>query len=136
MFELALFTLTSLLASRYHISFINTRNRTSSKFVYCMLYLYISGLALRKTSDILSHLYTRNHVSIWNWIQKYRPQKLKSAGRKVLQYTIDETMLKGMYGYIWLRVATESENRQILALFYLINLRKETCLLLRDSLII
>jgi putative transposase len=93
-----------------------TRNRTPSKYVYYRLHLYFSGLSLRKASERLSQIYKRNHVSIWNWIQKYKPQKLKSTRRRVLEYIIDETMLKVGSEFVWLWVATEPENRQILAL--------------------
>jgi putative transposase len=62
-------------------------------------------------------MYKRNHVSIRNWIQKYRPQKLKASRRRILEYIVDETMLKVESEYIWLWVATiEPPNRQILAL--------------------
>jgi putative transposase len=108
-----------------------TRNRTPSKYVYYGLHLYFSGLSLRETSERLSQIYKRNHVLLtkkWNWIQKYKPQKLKSTRRRVLEYIIDETMLKIGSEYTWLWVATEPENRQILALLLLINLKKETWL--------
>ena len=93
-----------------------TRNRTPSKYVYYGLHLYFSGLSLRKASERLSRLYKRNHVSIWNWIQKYKPQKLQSTRSKVLEYIVDETMLKVGSELIWLWVAIEPENKQILAL--------------------
>ncbi|MDR4492326.1 MAG: DDE-type integrase/transposase/recombinase [Candidatus Nitrosocosmicus sp.] len=95
-----------------------SRNRTpSSKYVYYGLHLYFSGLSLRKASERLSQLYKRNHVSIWNWIQKYQPQKLKSTRRRRIQgYVVDETMLKVGSEYIWLWVTIEPANRQILAL--------------------
>ncbi|MGD9535387.1 MAG: hypothetical protein AB7V56_16650 [Candidatus Nitrosocosmicus sp.] len=110
---------------------MNTRNRTPSEFVYYAMYLYFSGLSLRRVSERLSCFVKRNHVSIWNWVQKYKPQKLKSTSRRVLEYIVDETMLKVGSEYIWLWVAIEPKNRQILALLLLINLRKETCLLLK-----
>jgi putative transposase len=93
-----------------------SRNRTPSKYVYYGLHLYFSGLSLRKASERLSQLYKRNHVAIWNWIQKYRPQKLKATRRRIREYVVDETMLKVGSEYIWLWVAIEPENRQILAL--------------------
>ena len=52
------------------------RSRTSSKYVYYALQLYFSGLSLRKTSQRLSQFIKRNHVSIWNWIQRYKPRKI------------------------------------------------------------
>ncbi|WP_154670535.1 hypothetical protein [Candidatus Nitrosocosmicus sp. SS] len=36
-----------------------TRNRTPSKYVYYGLHLYFSGLSLRKASERLSQIYTR-----------------------------------------------------------------------------
>jgi putative transposase len=93
-----------------------SRNRTPSKYVYYGLHLYFSGLSLRRASERLSRLYKRNHVSIWNWIQKYRPLKLKSTRRRILEYIVDETMLKVGSELIWLWVAVEPDNRQILAL--------------------
>ena len=97
------------------------RNRTPSEYVCYGLYLYFSGLSLRRSSERLSCFVKRNHVSIWNWIQKYRPQKIKSRKRRVSEYIVDETMLKVNSEYIWLWVAIEPENKQILAL----NITKE-----------
>jgi putative transposase len=46
------------------------------------LYFYFSGLSLIRSSERLSsHFIKRNHVSVWNWIQQYNPQK-KSSLRK------------------------------------------------------
>ena len=98
---------------------MTTRNKTPSKYVYYGLHLYFSGLSLRKASERLSRLYKRNHVLLakkWNWIQKYKPQKLQSTRSKVLEYIVDETMLKVGSELIWLWVAIEPENKQILAL--------------------
>ena len=93
-----------------------TRNKTPSKYVYYGLHLYFSGLSLRKTSERLSQIYKRNHVSIWNWIQKYKPLKIRVRKRKILEYIVDETLIKIGSEYIWIWVAIEPENRQILAL--------------------
>ncbi|MDR4492362.1 MAG: DDE-type integrase/transposase/recombinase [Candidatus Nitrosocosmicus sp.] len=98
---------------------MNTRNKTPSKYVYYGLHLYFSGLSLRKTSERLSQIYKRNHVTIWNWIQKYKPLKIQARKRKILEYIVDETMLKVGSEYIWLWVAIEPKNRQILALLLL-----------------
>ena len=89
-----------------------SRNKTPTKYVYYGLRLYFSGPSLRKASERLSQLYKRNHVSIWNWIQKYQPQKLKSTRRRRIQeYVVDEKMLKVGSEYTWLWVAIEPENR-------------------------
>src|SRR3954447_26370997 len=66
---------------------------------------------------MLSCFIKRNHVSVWNWIQKYKPQKIKSERKKVSEYIVDETMLKVGSKYIWLWIAIEPENKQILALY-------------------
>ncbi|MDR4489827.1 MAG: DDE-type integrase/transposase/recombinase [Candidatus Nitrosocosmicus sp.] len=95
---------------------MNTRNKTPSKYVYYGLHLYFSGLSLRKTSERLSQIYKRNHVTIWNWIQKYKPLKIRVRKRKILEYIVDETLIKIGSEYIWIWVAIEPENRQILAL--------------------
>jgi putative transposase len=80
-----------------------TRNRTpSSRYVYYGLYLYFSGLSLRKASERLSQLYKRNHISIWNWIQKYHPKRISSRRNKISEFIIDVTMLIVGSQYIWL----------------------------------
>jgi hypothetical protein len=55
--------------------------------IYFGLYLYFSaGLSLRKTSERLSyHFVKRNHVSIWNRIQKFQPKKDFFGKAKVFQ---------------------------------------------------
>ncbi|WP_458720818.1 DDE-type integrase/transposase/recombinase [Candidatus Nitrosocosmicus sp. R] len=93
-----------------------TRNRTPSKYVYYGLHLYFSGLSLRKASERLSQIYKRNHVTIWNWIQKYHPSKISTKTKRISEFIVDETLIKVGSEYIWLWVAIEPQNRQILAL--------------------
>ena len=107
------------------------RNRTPSKYVCYGLYLYFSGLSLRRTSERLAFLVKRNHVSIWNWIQKYHPQKLSYRRRKISEYVVDETLIKVGSQYIWIWVAIEPENREILAL----NISKERNMLIAERFI-
>ncbi len=95
---------------------IITRNRTPSKYVYYGLHLYFSGLSLRKASERLSRMYKRNHVTIWNWIQKYHPKQISLKRKRISEFIVDETLLKVGSEYIWLWVAIESETSQILAL--------------------
>jgi putative transposase len=74
---------------------MSTRNRTSSNIVGYGLYLYFLGLSFRNTAKALSFLLLVNisHVSIWNWLEKYRPWKhLKN--KKIKEYIIDETVIK------------------------------------------
>lgn len=93
------------------------RNRTPSKYIYYALYFYFSGLSLRRASKILSSYFIkRNHVSIWNWIQKFNPKKMSSKRKKISEFVIDETLIKVGSEYIWLWVAVEPKNREILAL--------------------
>src|SRR3954452_12705249 len=80
------------------------------------MYLYFSGLSLRRTAQRLSYRIKRNHLTIWNWIQKYHPIKISSKSKKISEYIVDETLLKVGSEYVWLWVAIESENRNILTL--------------------
>ena len=108
-----------------------TRNKTPSKYVYYGLYLYFSGLSLRRAAERLSYIFKRNHVSIWNWIQKYHPKKISSKRKRIAEYIIDETLIKVGSQYIWLWVAIEPKNRQILAL----NISKERNMLIAERFI-
>ena len=89
------------------------RNRTPSEYIGYGLYLYFSGLSLRKTSERLSCFVKRNHVSVWNWIQKYHPQKISSKRKKVAEFIVDETIVKAGSEYVWLWVAIEPIDRMI-----------------------
>ena len=92
------------------------RNKTPPEYIYHGLYLYFSGLSLRRTSQQLSYFIKRNHVSIWNWIQKYHPQRISSKSKKINEFIIDETLFKVGSELIWLWIAIEPKNQQILAL--------------------
>jgi len=82
-----------------------------------MLCIYFSGLLLRKSSDGLSPSFIqRNHVSIWNWIQRYNPKKISSKKSKVLEYVIDETLIKISSELIWLWVVMDNKTMRILRL--------------------
>jgi putative transposase len=92
------------------------RCRTSSKYVYHALQLYSAGLSLRKTSEKLSALIRRNHVSIWNWIQRYKPKRLFQSRRTISEFIIDETLIKAGSDYVWLWVAIEPKDKMILGI--------------------
>ena len=98
------------------MSFVNTKNRTPSEYICHGLYLYFSGLSLRRISVRLSSLVKRIHVSIWNWIQNYSPQRISSNKKKVLEFIIDEALIKVGSEYIWLWVTIEPNNKEILAI--------------------
>ena len=95
---------------------MNARSRTPSEYICYGLYLYFSGLSLRRTSERLSCFIKRNHVSIWNWIQEYHPLMISSKRKRISEFIVDETMLKVGSEYIWLWIAIEPKNKQILAL--------------------
>ena len=86
------------------------------KYVYYGLYLYFSGLSLRRASERLSCFVKRNYITIWNWIQKHRPVTVSTQRKKVSEFILHETLLKVGSELIWLWVAIEPKNKQILAL--------------------
>ena len=97
-----------------HISIVIGRNRTPSAYIGYGLYLYFSGLSLRRASQILSSYFIkRNHVSIWNWIQRYKPKRLSSKKKTVKGFVVDETLLKIGSELIWLWVAIEPTSKEI-----------------------
>ena len=95
---------------------MNSRNRTPSEYIGYALYFYFSGLSLRRTSERLACFIRRNHVSIWNWIQKYKPQRISSKKKNIEEYVLDETIIKAGSEYIWLWVAIEPKNKEILGI--------------------
>jgi putative transposase len=78
--------------------------RTSLKYVYYALKLYSSGLSLQRTSQHLSLIIKRNHVSVWNWIQKYKPKKIFQKRNKIQEFIVDETLIKVSNDYVWVWV--------------------------------
>ena len=96
----------------------NTRNRTPSSDIGHALYLYFLGLSTRGVAKAMFSLQKvkRSHVSIWKWIQKYHPQRMSSKRKKIAEYIVDETLIKVGSELVWLWVAIESKNKQILAL--------------------
>jgi putative transposase len=79
-----------------------SRNRTPLEYAGYGLYLYFCGLSLRKASERLACFVKGNHVSIWNWIQKYNPQKMASRKKKADGFVVDETVIKVGSEAIWL----------------------------------
>ena len=96
----------------------STRNRTSSSYIGRASYLYFLGLSTRNVAKAMFcfRKVKRSHVAIWKWIQKYHPRKILSKRKRISEFIIDETLLKVGFEFIWLWVAIEPENRQILAL--------------------
>ena len=92
------------------------RNRTRLEDIVYAIHLYFLGLSLRNTSKALSRFIKRSHTAIRDWIQKYKPEELLSKRKKIDEYIVDETLIKVGSELIWLWVAIEPKNRQILAL--------------------
>lgn len=95
--------------------FYQKRHRTHLEDIIFAIDLYFDGLSLRKVSKALTRFVKRSHTAIRDWIQKYQPQRLLSNTKKINKYIIDETLIKVGSELIWLWIAIESENRQILA---------------------
>lgn len=103
---------------------MTSRNsRTPSSDIDRALYLYFLGLSTRGVAKALSFLsiVKRSHVAIWKWIQKHNPQRIASKRKKISELIVDETVIKVGSELIWLWVAIEPKNREILAL----NMSKE-----------
>jgi len=51
-------------------------------------------------------------VSIWKWIQKYKPKKkIGSNKRRIYEYVIDDTVIKPGSGCTWLWIAIEKKDK-------------------------
>ena len=90
------------------------RKRTELEDIVYSLHLYFSGLSLRNTSKALSRFVQRSHTAIRDWIQKYKPERLSYRKIMVSKIIIDETQLKVGSEYIWLWVAIEPKDKEIL----------------------
>jgi putative transposase len=95
---------------------MGSRNRTPLQIIGYGLYLYSLGLSFRNAAKALSflHLVKISHVSIWNWIQKYKPNK-SNKKKKINEFVIDEMAVKVGSELIWLWVAIEPKDRAILS---------------------
>jgi putative transposase len=84
------------------------------------LYSYFLGLSFRNTAKALSFLLLvkiSHLVSIWNWIQKYKPKKYRK-NKKIFEFIIDETAIKvGSSELIWLWIVIEPIDKAILLSF-------------------
>ncbi len=56
----------------------------------------------------------RSHVSVWKWVQHYKPERISFKRRKISKFIIDETQIKVGQDYFWIRVAIESIDKVIL----------------------
>jgi putative transposase len=85
--------------------------------------LYFLGLSFRNATKELSflHVVKISHVSIWNWIQKYKPKKIPGK-KKVKEYSCiqkDETAIKAGSELIWLDRVTiiEPKDGKVLSIY-------------------
>ncbi len=77
--------------------------------------MYFLGLSFRNAPKALSFLLLVriSHVSIWNWLQKYKPKRKYLKNNKIQEYIIDETVIKAGSGLIWLWVIIEPKYKEI-----------------------
>ena len=97
------------------ILFMGSRIRTPLQIIGYGLYLYFLGLSFRNTAKTLSFLLLVkiSHVSIWNWLQKYKPKKCRK-NNKIIEFIVDETAIKSGSELIWLWVVIEPNDKEIL----------------------
>src|SRR5215212_8458719 len=93
------------------------RNRTKLKDMAYALHLYFNGLSLRNTSKALSRFVKRSHSAIRDWIQKYKTKRLFFRKIKVNEFVVDETQIKVGAELIWLWVAIEPKDKEILSIY-------------------
>jgi len=88
---------------------MSSRNRTPSRIIGYGLYLYFLGLSFRNAAKALYflQLVKISHISIWNWIQKYKTKKFNKKKKNIIEYILDETIVKCGSEHIWLWVAIE-----------------------------
>ena len=55
-------------------------------------------------------------LSIWKWIQKYRPEKI-SYERRISEFIVDETQIKVGHDHLWIWVAIEPKRKSILDIY-------------------
>ncbi len=92
------------------------RKRTEPEDIVYSLHLYFSGLSLKNTSKVISRFVQRSHTAIRDWIQKYKPERLFYRKTKISEFIVDETQIKVGSEYIWLWIAIEPENKEIVGL--------------------
>ena len=90
------------------------RKRTEPEDIAYSLYLYFLGLSLRNTYKAVSRFVKRSHTAVRDWIQKYKPEILGCKKIRIAEFIIDETIIKVGSEYVWLWIAIENDNREIL----------------------
>ena len=91
------------------------RKRTEPEDIAYSLYLSLFPWSFtKKYIQAVSRFVKRSHTAIRDWIQRYKPEMLSSRKISVTEFIIDETIIKVGSEYIWLWIAIENDNREIL----------------------
>ncbi|HXT83446.1 MAG TPA: DDE-type integrase/transposase/recombinase [Verrucomicrobiae bacterium] len=64
----------------------------------------------------MSRFVKRSHSVIRDWIQKYKPKRLFFRKTKINEFVVDETQIKVGSELIWLWVAIEPKDKEILSI--------------------
>ena len=64
----------------------------------------------------MSRFVNRSHSAIRDWIQKYKPKRLFFRKTKINEFVVDETQIKVGSELIWLWVAIEPKDKEILSI--------------------
>jgi transposase-like protein len=78
------------------------------------LYLYFIGLSYRNPAKkvLSSRIKKRtSHIAICKWAQKYKPERIFTKRKRILEFIINETQLKVGSKYSWIWIAIESSLR-------------------------
>jgi hypothetical protein len=117
------------------LKFVRNRTSTFIVVIYSLYLYFLLGLSLKNTSKALDIFddEKRSHIAIWNWIQRFGSLcHIYSKRKRVSAFIIDEIELFRLvvntfgYGYVL--------NQFTLQCLESISQRKETCLLLKNSL--
>ena len=85
--------------------------------IFTMHYIYTFQVYLWKASQRLSTFIKRNHVSIWNWIQRYRPMKIMQRSKRITEFIRDGNSYQSGHEYMWLWIAIEPIDKTMLGMF-------------------
>ena len=97
---------------------MNTRNRTPSEYIGYGLYLYFSGLSLRRTAERLFGLLNETTFPFGSGFKNTILKRYSTKRRKIYRYVIDETLIKVGSDYIWLWVTIDPKTKEILCTKY------------------
>jgi hypothetical protein len=104
------------------------RQRTKPNDIAYGLYLYFIGISYRNAAKALCEIVHRNHISVWKWIQKYKPKKISTKKKKLTDILLMKPRLKmvlNTHGF-GLQQLSQNINKSFSRLTFLL---KEQCLL-------